>query len=502
MQPGATSVLPSSPVGLSAAASPYLYGWGRSPRFGGDVCGSMGWDVGWGRAATSPPPSASPNRPGLTGAASITHVDIMRHEVLVAWTQAVYSRATEGDAASGDYVYPYSRLQHIGFFILFFFPALAILVFGLRIYGRFSTKQYGFDDLLISIAMALSIAETGCSWKSMRTAFIGVHLADVPPQADIVLGQQWNFIIQILYNPILAIVKTSVLLFLMRLGGQKKQVRMAIYGLLSFNLALMVAIFVSAIFQCTPVSYFWMRASVNPPDGTCFDTSAFYIATGSLTILTDILVLILPFWIFLGLKLPLKVRAAIIGVFALGAIVTVMSILRLAWIVETSYFQDPSSPDYDPTYDIRFTYSAVETNLAIITASAPALRPLFLKWFPRFFSALKSSSQKYSKDQYGRSTGTKRSRGGTAIRSSHHNGPFPLKDIKGRSEIRGHSPTNSEEEIMTYNGILKTSEVAVHYADRSGKEGESARGANQFGFGSAASESSSSGIMGPDRDRY
>ncbi|KAK7409729.1 hypothetical protein QQX98_008110 [Neonectria punicea] len=426
----------------------------------------------------------------------------MRHELVVSLAQEVYARATDDDAGSGNYVYPYSRLQHIGFFILFFFPALALLVWSLRIYGRFSTKQYGFDDLLITLAMALSVAETGCSWKSMRTAFLGVHFADIPPQADIVLGQQWNYIIQILYNPILAIVKTSVLLFLLRLGGQKKQVRLAIISLLAFNGALMVTIFIVCVFQCTPVNYFWMRASTIKHEGTCVDTSAFYIATASLTILTDILVVLLPFWIFLGLKLPLKVRAAIIGVFALGAIVTVMSILRLAWIVETSYYMDPTSPDYDPTYDIRFTYSAVETNLAIITASAPALRPLFLKWFPRFFSALKSSGAKYSKDQYGRSTTAKRSRSGTNIRSSHHNGPFPLKDIKGRSEIRSHSPTNSEEEIMTYNGILKTSEVAVHYADRSGKEGDTMRSQNRFGFGSGASESSSSGIMGQDDRHY
>lgn len=60
------------------------------------------------------------------------------------WAQTVYSRATEDDAGSGHYKYPYSRLQHIGFFILFFFPALALVVFALRIYGRFSTKQYGY----------------------------------------------------------------------------------------------------------------------------------------------------------------------------------------------------------------------------------------------------------------------------------------------------------------------------------------------------------------------
>jgi hypothetical protein len=165
-----------------------------------------------------------------------------------------------------------------------------------------------------------------------------------------------------------------------------------------------------------------------------------------------------------------------------------MSILRLAWIIQVTYYVDPTSPDYDPTYDIRFTYSAVETNLAIITASAPALRPLFLKWFPRMSSAYKSSSNKYSN---GRSTTTKRSRTGTGpLSSHHHSNTFPLKDTKGRSEIRSHSPTNSEEEIMTYNGILKTSEVAVHYGDRSTKDVER-QDNSRFGFGPAPSQSSS-----------
>lgn len=118
----------------------------------------------------------------------------------------------------------------------------------------------------------------------------------------------------------------------------------------------------------------------------------------------------------------------------------------------------------DPTYDIRFTYSAVETNLAIVTASAPALRPLFVKWFPRVFSSFKSSTNKYSKDRYDRST-DKNSRNNTIARSNH-NSTFALKDMRGRSEIRSHSPAESEEEIMTYNGILKTSDIVVAYTNK------------------------------------
>lgn len=182
----------------------------------------------------------------------------------------------------------------------------------------------------------------------MRTAYLGVHFDDIPPSkchigshhsqlslllvadivwsqaADPILGMQWNYILQLLYNPILALVKSSVLLFLLRLGGQKPGVRWTIHGLNFFNIGLMIAIFITVIFQCTPIAYFWDRTIEG---GTCINTGAFYIATAGLTILTDILVLILPFWIFLGLKMPSNIKIALLVVFGLGAVVTVISIL-------------------------------------------------------------------------------------------------------------------------------------------------------------------------------
>lgn len=130
----------------------------------------------------------------------------------------------------------------------------------------------------------------------------------------------WNFIGQILYNPILAIVKSSVLLFMLRLGGHRREVRLTIHALNVFNIALAIGIFVTVIFQCTPVSFFWVRMTDPTAQGTCVNTSVFYVATAALTILTDLMVLAFPFWIFMGLKLALRVRLALIGVFALGAV--------------------------------------------------------------------------------------------------------------------------------------------------------------------------------------
>ncbi|KAK6219767.1 CFEM domain-containing protein [Colletotrichum tabaci] len=373
---------------------------------------------------------------------------------------------------SNDYPYPYSHLQHIGFFVLFFFPAIALIVVALRVYSRVSTKQFGWDDGLICFAMAESVAETAASYMGMRYAFLGVHVYDIPMEADSRLGSLWNYIIQLLYNPILALVKTSVLMFLLRLSGQKRSIRYTIIGLNVFNIALMIAIFTTVVFQCQPISYFWEKAGRNPPtEGKCIDMGAFYVSTASLTIFTDVLALALPFWIFLGLKMQIRVKIALLAVFALGAVVTAISVLRLAWLIEVSYHIN----EQDPTYDIRFTYSAVETNLAIIAASAPALRGLFLRWFPKFFASLKSSSNpRYGYGQSGdptrksRTTATATATRGRAASHHHHHhaDTFQLKSMKGRSEIRSHSPTTSEEEIMTYDGIMRTTEVNVVYDDK------------------------------------
>lgn len=136
-----------------------------------------------------------------------------------------------------------------------------------------------------------------------------------------------------------------------------------------------------------------------------------------------------------------------------------------------------------PAYDIRFVYSQVEVCLAIATASAPALRPVVARWFPRFFSSGGKSGTPgyYGENPYGqyggRSTvGASSSAaaaggggGGASGRGHHHHhanavrNAFPLKDLsrRDRTEIRTQSPTSSEEEIMTYHGIMRKTDITV-----------------------------------------
>lgn len=78
---------------------------------------------------------------------------------------------------------------------------------------------------------------------------------------------------ELLYNSILALVKTSILLFLLRLTGQKKSVRQAIWGLLFFNGITAVVTLLITVFHCLPIAANWNAVAY--PDAKCLKFADF-----------------------------------------------------------------------------------------------------------------------------------------------------------------------------------------------------------------------------------
>ncbi|KAK3986613.1 hypothetical protein QBC44DRAFT_332980 [Cladorrhinum sp. PSN332] len=263
------------------------------------------------------------------------------------------------------------------------------------------------------VCLALTIT----SYYYMRLNYVGIDLADVPPDWDIKRGFFWTYVCQLLYNPVLGLIKSSILFFLLRLvpGRQNNtRVKAAIHALNAFNLAMLVAVFFAILLQCRPISWFWRSvcgfgievqpgeeegselkegenpgtAAANSNDllkggggGKCIDQVLLYLIQGGLNIWTDVLVLALPFWIFLGLKMPRRLKTVTLCVFGLGVVVPVVSVMRFVFLYLLFY-----SPIGDaPHYTMSFVLSAVETNLAIVCACAPAMWGLGRIWFPNFF---------------------------------------------------------------------------------------------------------------------
>ncbi|TDZ29896.1 hypothetical protein C8035_v003779 [Colletotrichum spinosum] len=351
---------------------------------------------------------------------------------------------------------PSTPIQQAAMGILFTFTLLAFLSYVLRMYSKFSTKQLGLDDYFMSGAMFFSMALMVPTYMFFRYNYVGFASSTLPDDWDPAPMLFWNWIMQVLYNPILALVKSSVLVFLLRLGGHRRGVRWTIYGLNTFNLLTMVAIFLTVLFQTIPINGYWDSSVQKQRE---IDGPLFYIVSAIITIITDFFVLAIPFWIFLGLKMRMAAKIGLIVVFLAGGVSIVVAIIRVHELRKKFFNLDPG---YDSRDGVGDTYSTIEVNLSIIAACVPALRPLFRKWMPGMFSNKSGNDNGVYNSHYARyGTGT-----GTGIGSKHQrntvsNG-FPLKDMRSmHTEIRGHSPDGSEEEIMTYNGIIKTTNLPV-----------------------------------------
>ncbi|KAK4225572.1 hypothetical protein QBC38DRAFT_368483 [Podospora fimiseda] len=265
---------------------------------------------------------------------------------------------------------PASGLQIFALFFNFFFPALALVVVSIRVAGRVVKAHLAIDDWLVCIAMLMAIAQTILSFFFIKANFVGIPSSRVPPH-DPTQGLIWAYAVQILYNPILALVKSSVLIFLGRIFGQKDTVRKFLLWLNVANVSQMVAVFFAITLQCTPVAFNW---DFSIRGGKCVDRRVLYTATAVFNIVMDLLILGTPVVIFWKLRIGRRTKIGLLGVFLLGFLVTITSIVRLILLVQGLFNLQVIN---DPTRNIGFITSGIETNLAIITASAPALRPIF-----------------------------------------------------------------------------------------------------------------------------
>ncbi|GAB1311698.1 Rhodopsin domain-containing protein [Madurella fahalii] len=397
---------------------------------------------------------------------------------------------------------PYSGFQVFGIFLLAFFPFLALVACGLRVYSRRLSNGLGLDDWLIFTAMALSIPQAVFATLYLRAGYWGIHDADVPPH-PINQGLFWSFLNRVFYSPLLAMVKISALLFLLRLGGTKTAVRLACRALIALCLMQLLAFLPTTIFMCDPVQSVWFAS----PRGRCLQGGPYTVTLAASNILTDILTLLVPFVAFLNLKLNNRIRFALVSVFTLGALVTLVSGLRLYFVIRAWYLV--SDEDEDSHYSLGYTTNTIEVNLAIVTATTPALWPLARHWFPSLFDSMgidrpymypdievgyvspppRAGDQTAMAEGAGQTTPTfsarirwlQQPRPPSYVRPATNEEPFGEtsgSQNSGRTDIGGqrvfeaaatqreHSlDKDADEDMLDYHGVIRQAETAVEHDD-------------------------------------
>jgi len=248
------------------------------------------------------------------------------------------------------------------------------------------------DDGLICMAWALAAAQAGVFLKFVVLTNQGHHIWNIrtPTIDQLVEADKWNMAQQLIYNPILCLVKASVLVFLIRLGDQRTFVYWSLHILWWFNMGHMISVFFAALTQCLPIHMYWdhyytdqnIDGKVVNPNYTCYNMAAFSLVTAGLAILTDILILLVPVAMMWNLRMAIRQKLAVSAVLSAGWIVAILGIVRFKVFYDFWY---PSSTSNDPTYKTSITLSGIEVNVAIMTACGPALKALATKFAPQLF---------------------------------------------------------------------------------------------------------------------
>jgi hypothetical protein len=278
------------------------------------------------------------------------------------------------------------------------FTGLALVIVILRLYTRFFLiRCVGIEDAGIALAMLCSIGLTIAIGVQAEYG-MGRHTDSISdPDMVKFLRAFWSSLI--VYYLCLGLTKGSMLLQYRRIFPTK-QFQIANWITMAVVIGYTIWTVFSSIFMCVPVRAFWTHEKA-----TCLNQFAVWFTNAAINIITDFAIILLPIPVIQKLNLGKRQKIGLISIFAIGGFVCLVSILRLQSLVAISNSVD-ASYDNPPAA----TWSSVESNVGIICACLPLLRPLITKWLPRAFPSRHRSVYSHSRPNNARNYG---SRGGS-----------------------------------------------------------------------------------------
>ncbi|EUC27152.1 hypothetical protein COCCADRAFT_10178 [Bipolaris zeicola 26-R-13] len=267
------------------------------------------------------------------------------------------------------------------------FTAVGCILVCLRIYARsIIIHNVGLEDYCIilsfahAIAMAVFQIEGAKHGGSKHTMFLTL------PQIEMTLKYLYGSIL--MYANALTLTKLSILLQYRRIFTFTSM-RIPIYIVGAICLATGISASLVLVFSCIPISAFWDISEKET--ATCINSNVFSFAGAAMNIVTDILVAALPIRAIWQLQVSRKQRIALMCILTLGWCVCIISIARLHGFIELAkHPEDSTFYGTAPAY-----WSAIEVNLGIVCACAPALKPLVVKAIPRFATLYGSRKSTY-----------------------------------------------------------------------------------------------------------
>ncbi|KAL8936336.1 MAG: hypothetical protein Q9216_004984 [Gyalolechia sp. 2 TL-2023] len=325
----------------------------------------------------------------------------------------------------------------------------------LRYYSRrIAGTTFGPDDGWICAAL-LSVTLYVAGLSTMVHYGFGRHSILITNPKALVIA---TTITAVCYNTGNASIKISIL-FLYRRIFPIRWLRFVLLVVGAFALGQWLSFNFVTIFQCIPFSAQWEYHR----DATCVNYSTASFISGILNVITDILILASPMHTVWHLKVSKARKRLITLTFSLGGIVSIISIVRLAYI--RVWGGDDHAYNDVPTTEL----SGLEIGVGTLAACLPVYRPLYNRFILKTNPADTTDKHSTGHGSYPRNTASIRlgSNGGswssnvTASRSDEEPVLYPRQgrstDVWGVKEPRSVQGQTENEIVVTRQFVMATS---------------------------------------------
>ncbi|KLP11999.1 integral membrane protein PTH11 [Fusarium fujikuroi] len=255
--------------------------------------------------------------------------------------------------------------------------AITAIVVGLRLWHKLRyERKFRLDDYIIVAVFVSRIRSTSKECSANSDSYL---IWETP----LFVFMAYLYIGQTLYASDVFLTKICVALFYLRIFPVVSVQRL-IWGTIVFSVLGMILFDILAIAQCQPISFYWTGWD-KLHEGHCLGVQPLAWAIAAVGIILDVWMLAIPIWQLVQLQMKWQRKLAVAIMFTVGTFVTIVSILRLRYLVAFGNSQNPTWDSFETCY-----WSVIEINVGLWCVCLPDLRMLILKAFPRLGSSIES----------------------------------------------------------------------------------------------------------------
>ncbi|SPO01426.1 related to integral membrane protein PTH11 [Cephalotrichum gorgonifer] len=244
---------------------------------------------------------------------------------------------------------------------------LASVIVGMRLWIRARARGMAADDWMATLSLVFAIAYSVICIIQTKYG-LGLPLA-LRPKANSVIFTRVNYSGRPIYQIGISFFKIALLISYLRLfeGTNQRMYRRVVWGAIILIFLSHLGCTFALVFACTPVQKSW-----NPGmDGKCLAPGPSFTGYAVVTIVSDIIVALIPIPVLLKLNVSRSKKIGLIVIFLLGLFTTVGSVMR--------YLSIDQIQNGDGNSTNLVLWGVIEFNVGNMVSSLPFLAPVFLR---------------------------------------------------------------------------------------------------------------------------